>query len=159
MKNEYKCRVQEMSGSEASSAQESGSSQESGAAEEGGSSSQWAARRAASSVAYQAARKEAQRQAYQKAKERRAKDPRYLQMKEAAKARRREHYQRVKQHRKAAQTAVKAARSVERASTESAERAFYKKGRVRLGQAVGTLDLAATVSALSTNAIVANDVS
>jgi len=80
-------------------------------------------------------------------------------MKEAAKARRREHYERVKQHRKAAQTAVKAARSAERASTESAERAFYQKGRVKAGRAATPRELTAAVSALVANVVVANDVS
>jgi hypothetical protein len=164
MRNERSSQVQE-----SESSQECGSelaSEESGFQESTGAeerSSQWASRRAAATASYQAARKEAQRQAYQKAKERRAKDPRYLQLKETAKARRREHYERVKQHRKAAQTALKAARSVQRAATESEARAFYKKGRVKLGQATPPAGLAggleASVSALVANAVVANDVS
>src|SRR6185503_15127899 len=91
--------------------------------------SQGVSRYAAALAVRQLAQKEMRRQAYQKAKERRAKDPRYLQMKEAAKARRREHYQRVKQHRKAAQAAGKAERSAQRASVETEARAFFKKGR------------------------------
>jgi len=51
-----------------------------------------------------------------------------------AKARRREHYERVKQHRKAAKAAGKAVRSAERASAEGAQRSFFAKGRVRLSK-------------------------
>jgi hypothetical protein len=80
-------------------------------------------------AAQRLAAKQARQQAYQKAKERRAKDPRYLELKEAAKARRREHYARVKQHRKAAQVAQRAARSVERAQSESQARSFFRQRR------------------------------
>ena len=93
-----------------------------------------ASRRASAVAARQAAQKELRRQAYQRAKERRATDPRYLQMKEAAKARRREHYERVKQHRKAAQAAGKAVRSTQRASVETEARAFFQKGRAPRAQ-------------------------
>jgi len=117
-------------------------------------------------AARQAAQKEMRRQAYQKAKERRAKDPRYLQMKEAAKARRREHYERVKQHRKAAQAAGKAERSAQRASVETDARAFFQKGRApRTRLAVGPAlqeqeqRWAEAVSVLPADVVVANDVS
>jgi hypothetical protein len=116
----------------------------------------WGSRRAAAVAARQQAQKELRRQAYQKAKEQRAKDPRYLQMKEAAKARRREHYERVKQHRKAAQAAGKAARSVQRASAETEAREFFQKGRAPRAQ----LRLKASEAAvlLATDVVVANDV-
>jgi hypothetical protein len=55
------------------------------------------------------------RQAYQKAKAYRAKDPKYLALKETAKLRRRELYQRVKQSRKDASAAEKTKRSESRA--------------------------------------------
>jgi hypothetical protein len=53
-------------------------------------------------------------QAYRKAKERRAKDPKYLALKEAAKAHRRELYQRVKAQRKAAEADTKGKRTLKR---------------------------------------------
>ena len=53
-------------------------------------------------------------QAYRKAKERRAKDPKYLALKEAAKAHRRELYQRVKAQRKAAEATTKDKRTLKR---------------------------------------------
>jgi hypothetical protein len=131
---------------------------------------QGAARYAAAVAARQLAQKEMRRQAYQKAKERRAKDPRYLQMKEAAKACRREHYERVKQHRKAAQAAGKAQRSVERASAEADARTFFQKGRAprtqlargsgtSLVQASSAPRMAEVVSLLPADVVVANDVS
>jgi hypothetical protein len=99
----------------------------------------WVSLRTAAAEAQKAARKQRQREAYQREKARRANDPRLqqlkLQQKEAAKARRREHYERVKQHRKAAKVAGKAVRSAERASAESAERTFFAKGRVRVSKA------------------------
>ena len=117
-------------------------------------------------AARQVAQKEMRRQAYQKAKERRAKDPRYLQMKEAAKARRREHYERVKQHRKAAQAAGKAERSAQRASVETEARAFFQKGRApkaRLAIGAGAPEqgrhFAEAASLLPVEGVVANDVS
>src|ERR1041384_1336871 len=48
------------------------------------------------------------RQAYTQAKERRAKDPKFIALKEAAKQQRRALYQRVKEQRKAAQADLKA---------------------------------------------------
>ncbi|HEU4581361.1 MAG TPA: hypothetical protein VFS67_24055 [Polyangiaceae bacterium] len=122
----------------------------------------WVSLRAAASEAQRAARKQRQREAYQREKARRANDPRLqqlkLQQKEAAKARRREHYERVKQHRKAAKAAGKAVRSLERASAESAERAFFAKGRVRLSKAELNRGASELVPAAFANAVAANDI-
>jgi hypothetical protein len=123
----------------------------------------WVSLRAAAAEAQRAARKQRQREAYQREKARRANDPRLqqlkLQQKEAAKARRREHYERVKQHRKAAKAAGKAVRSVERASAESAERAFFAKGRVRLSKAELTRDAGELApTAFAADNIAANDI-
>ena len=76
-------------------------------------------------------------------------------MKEVAKARRREHYQRVKQHRKAAQAAGKAVRSVQRASAEAEARSFFQKGRAPAPQ----LRQKVADALLSADVVVANDVS
>src|SRR5688572_3952566 len=66
-------------------------------------------------------------QAYRKAKERRAKDPKYLAMKEAAKAHRRALYQRVKEQRKAAEAKTGDKRTLKRAE----ERAEAGRALVR----------------------------
>ena len=127
----------------------------------------WVSVRTALAEAQRAARKQRQREAYQREKARRANDPRLqqlkLQQKELAKARRREHYERVKQHRKAAKAAGKAVRSAERASTEGAQRSFFAKGRVRLSKAAlsgETRELATGVveSGAFANAVAANDI-
>jgi len=127
----------------------------------------WVSVRTALAEAQRAARKLRQREAYQKEKARRANDPRLqqlkLQQKELAKARRREHYDRVKQHRKAAKVAGKAVRSAERASAEGAKRSFFAKGRVRLSKSAlsqETRELATGVfeSGAFADAVAANDI-
>jgi hypothetical protein len=122
----------------------------------------WVSMRAATAEAQRAARKLRQREAYQRAKERRANDPRLqqlkLQQKEAAKARRREHYDRVKQHRKAAKAAGKAVRSAERASTESAGRAFFANGRVRPSKAALLRETRELAPAAFVDVVAANDI-
>jgi hypothetical protein len=103
--------------------------------EESGSTS-WAARKAAMLAAQKTAQRIARREAYQKAKLRRANDPRFLQLKQVAKARRREHADRMKEQRKAVKAAEKSAektgRSEQRAQAEGELRAFYDQGRVML---------------------------
>ncbi len=59
---------------------------------------------------------------YQSAKERRATDPRYLAMKEAAKVQRRAAYQKVKDRRKVAAADEKAKRKVEHAVASARRR-------------------------------------
>ena len=72
-------------------------------------------------------RKELARQlrqrAYRKAKEQRAKDPRYLAMKETVKQRRREMYQQVKERRKATLSEEKAVEKKRIEEKKAAERA------------------------------------
>jgi hypothetical protein len=62
-------------------------------------------------------------QAYVRAKEQRAKDPKYLAMKEAVKQGRREAYQRVKAQRKAAQAEAKTRDKQKREEQRAEERA------------------------------------
>ena len=80
-----------------------------------------------------------------------------------AKARRREHYERVKEHRRAAQLAERAQRSAQRAQAEADERAFFEQGRVKPRGALrevlqGSAALAGEL-AVAGAAEVANDVS
>lgn len=103
--------------------------------EESGSTS-WAARKAAMLAAQKTAQRIARREAYQKAKQRRANDPRFLQLKQVAKARRREQADRMKEQRKAVKAAEKSVektlRSEQRAQAEGELRSFYDQGRVLL---------------------------
>ncbi len=96
----------------------------------------WTARKAAMLAARKTAQKTARREAYQKAKQRRANDPRFLQLKQVAKARRREQAERMKEQRRAVKaaekSAEKASRSEQRSQAEEELRTFYEQGRVRL---------------------------
>jgi len=67
--------------------------------------------------------KQLRQQAYRKAKERRAKDPRYLAMKETVKQRRREMYQQVKERRKATLSEEKIFERKREEEKKAAERA------------------------------------
>lgn len=112
---------------------ESGSSGDSGTSERAAA---WAARKAAMLASRKAAQKTARREAYQKAKQRRANDPRVLQLKQVAKARRREQAERLKEQRRAVKAAEKSAektsRSQQRSQAEEDLRTFYEQGRVML---------------------------
>ncbi len=59
------------------------------------------------------------KQAYERAKSRRAKDPKFIAMKEAAKAQRREAYRRIKEQRKAARVDLKEKERAKRAEERS----------------------------------------
>jgi hypothetical protein len=67
--------------------------------------------------------KELRRNAYQRAKEQRAKDPRFIAMKEAAKAQRRATYQQLKEKRKSEQAAAKANAKAQRGAQIEQQRA------------------------------------
>jgi hypothetical protein len=67
--------------------------------------------------------RELRRQAYRAAKERRAKDPRYIAMKQAAKERRREAYKKAKEQKRAALVKQVAEQKKTRADEQTAERA------------------------------------
>lgn len=64
--------------------------------------------------------RELRRQAYQRAKERRAADPRHIELKEAAKKRRRALYERVKEQRKAVVAEQKQKKKEKRAEERAA---------------------------------------
>jgi len=98
------------------------------------------------------------RQAYQKAKAYRAKDPKYLALKEAAKLRRRELYQQVKQSRKDATSAEKAKRSESRAQAATSAREVREQAqrkrqvvpkRERIGELMQKLSAASLASSPS----------
>jgi hypothetical protein len=129
--------------------------------DESGSTS-WAARKAAMLAAQKATQKVARRAAYQKAKQRRSTDPRYLELKQVAKARRREFSERVKEQRRAVKSAEKSAdkshRSALRAQSEGEQRAFFQQGRVPLSSDQLRM-LQGVPSAFQQSAVVANDIS
>ena len=128
--------------------------------DESGSTS-WAARKAAMLAAQKATQKVMRRAAYQKAKQRRATDPRYLELKQVAKARRREFAERAKEQRRAVKTAEKSAekthRSSSRAQSEGEQRAFFEQGRVPLSSDQ-LLMLSSVPSIFQQSAVVANDI-
>jgi len=76
--------------------------------------------------------KEIRRAAYQKAKEARAKDPRYLAMKQAAKEQRREAYRAAKDRHKAAQAEEKVRAQVARDEQQAEKRAVFDRALMEL---------------------------
>jgi len=76
--------------------------------------------------------KELRRAAYQKAKEARAKDPRYLAMKQAAKEQRREAYRAAKERHKAAQAEEKVRTRVARDEQQAEKRAVFDRALMEL---------------------------
>jgi hypothetical protein len=104
--------------------------------------------------------RQARREAYQRAKAWRAQDPRQIALKEAAKLRHREQYQQVKQRRKEALSATRAAESARRAQAESDARSAFQAGRVKAAPLERLNALVAELQAAAQkDPEVANDVS
>ena len=75
--------------------------------------------------------KEKRQASYQSAKERRAMDPRYLEMKEAARVRRRVAYQKMKDNRKAVVASEKAKRKAEATAQRTCRRVETNEERMK----------------------------